>query len=85
MTTQAFQVFVRTGRTLTVDVCGCDTVLSLKEKIADKEGIPAKAIWLQYGWRVLSDEMLLASYQIEPHCTIMCHLRGTDSEKRRTK
>ena len=37
-----FQIFVKmpNGRTVTVDICKTNTILELKNKIQDKEGIP---------------------------------------------
>jgi hypothetical protein len=44
-----------TGKTIELDYCGLDTVLDLKERIEEKEGIPADHLRLIYEGKQLED------------------------------
>ena len=62
-----YQISVKliTGKTLTLDVTGTDTVTQLKGKIQDKEGIPSYKQRLIYQGRSLEDGAQLR------HCMIL--------------
>ena len=52
-----------TGRILEIEVEYNAPISEIKQKIADKQGIPAGVFFLVYGGKVLKDEKLLNDYQ----------------------
>lgn len=74
----AFQIFVKNliGATLTFWVNSSDTVLSLKQQIQGKEGIPPDQQRLIFsGKQFWEDEETLADYEVLPESTIHLVLR----------
>jgi len=59
-----------TAKVITVDMEPTDTILRLKEKIEEKEGIPPPKQRLVFGGRVVADEKTLADYNIEAGSTV---------------
>eukprot|EP01115_Flamella_aegyptia_P002321 TRINITY_DN136346_c0_g1_i1.p1 TRINITY_DN136346_c0_g1~~TRINITY_DN136346_c0_g1_i1.p1 ORF type:complete len:77 (+),score=13.21 TRINITY_DN136346_c0_g1_i1:1-231(+) len=49
-----------TGKAITIEVEQTDTILSVKEKVQDKEGIPPEQQRLSYVGSILADEKTLA-------------------------
>ena len=85
-----FQIFVRPGGKKVITLCdvqGSDSIISLKRKIQDKEGIPVDQPRLFWCGKLLEDGRTLADYNIHMETTlqmILC-LRGGPSEEERRR
>jgi ubiquitin C len=71
------QIFIKTlqGKTLTLDVNDNDTIASIKDKIAEKEGIPQEQQRLVFNGKQLEDKNTIAEYGIENDASIHLVLR----------
>ena len=66
------QIFITrmTGKTVTIDASDGDTILLIKEKFQDKEGLSPAQVCLLFGGHELDDDKTLADYSIDKETTL---------------
>jgi len=71
------EIFVKalTGKTITVNCELTDTVLSIKEKFHDIEGVPVEEIRLIFGGKQMENTETLESYGVQAEATLFVVLR----------
>jgi hypothetical protein len=69
------QIFVRGDRTVVINVEPTDTILSVKEQIWDREGIPPRYLLVTYAGRIREDWQTLNDCGVEVQTTIHYRIR----------
>ena len=74
---KTYQLFVHalTGKTIAIDCFSDDTVLNVKERIQNKQGLNVSAFFLLYDGHVLESERPIKFYNIKHSSTLRMGFR----------
>ncbi len=69
---QIIQIFIKTltGNNISIDAISSDTILDIKKKFEEKEGMPIDIITLLFSGKRLEDTKTLEHYNIENNSTL---------------
>ena len=69
------QIFIKTLRSkiIALDVSQDDKILLVKQKIQDREGIPAEMLRLIYEGKQMKDDLILSDYNVQKESTLHIH------------
>lgn len=72
------QIFIKGNHTLTLQVEEEETILSIRQRIQEKSGLPPEAYWLVHGGKFLIDDVSLRQFGIGNGSTLFLSIRAAE-------